>query len=227
MQEENPNTSAAETTETKQPSVLGLSTSTAAVMLAFTLVFTGLMAGTYEATRAPIARSAAAEQLRLINEVLPPASYDNALLEDVSKLGPTPELGLPNGGKVWRARKNGEAVALVFEAIAPDGYAGAIKLVIAVGADGRVGGVRVTEHRETPGLGDYIDPKKDKNKSAPWIAQFAGKALATLPLERWKVKKDGGEFSYRTGATISPRAVSNAVARTVQYASTQRDALYQ
>jgi len=227
MQEDNPNTPAPEATSAKQDSVLGLSASTAAVMLAFTLVFTGLMAGTYEATRDPIARSAAAEQLRLINDVLPPASYDNALLDDVRTLGPTPELGLPKGGKVWRARKNGQPVALVFEAIAADGYAGAIKLVIAVGADGRVGGVRVTEHRETPGLGDYIDPKKDKNKSQPWIAQFVGKTLAALPLERWKVRKDGGEFSYRTGATISPRAVTNAVARTVQFASTQRDALYQ
>ncbi|MET7015601.1 electron transport complex subunit RsxG [Uliginosibacterium flavum] len=196
-------------------------------MLAFTLVFTGLMAGTYEATREPIARSAAAEQLRLINEVLPPASYDNTLLNDVRTLGATPELGLPKGGRIWRARKNGQPVALVFEAIAPDGYAGAIKLVIAVGADGRVGGVRVTDHHETPGLGDYIDPKKDKNKASPWVEQFVGKTLATLPLERWKVKKDGGEFNYRTGATISPRAVTNAVARAVQYASTQRDALYQ
>lgn len=214
-------------TNLPQPSPLKLSASTAGVMLLFTLVFTGLMAGTYELTRDTIAASAEAEQLRLINEILPPASYDNALLQDVKTLGPTPELGLPKGGKVWRARKAGQPAALVFETVAPDGYAGAIRLVIAVGADGTLGGVRVTEHHETPGLGDYIDPKKDKNKTEPWIAQFVGKALSNLPLERWKVKKDAGDFAYRTGATISARAVTNAVARTVAYAQAQRDALYQ
>lgn len=210
----------------KQPSVLGLSTSSAVVMLAFTLVFTGLMAGTYEATRSTIAQSAADEQLRLINEVLPPSSYDNKLLEDTLKLGPTPELGLGTGGHVWRARKDGKPVALVLEAVAPDGYAGAIRLVIAVRADGTVGGVRVTEYRETPGLGDYIDPKKDKNKTSPWIDQFIGKGLAGIPFDRFKVKKDGGEFAYRAGATISPRAVTNAVARALQYVQAHREELY-
>ena len=215
-----------ETTAT-QPSPLGLSLNTAAVMLAFTLVFTGLMAGTYELTRDTIAASGEAQQLRLINEILPPTAYDNALLKDARELGPTPELGLAKGGKLWRARKGGQPVAAVFEVVAPDGYAGAIRLVVAVGADGSVGGVRVTGHSETPGLGDYIDPKKDKNKAAPWIAQFTGKASSSLPLERWKVKKDGGDFAYRTGATISARAVTHAVARTVAYATAQGAALYE
>lgn len=210
----------------KQPSILGLSTSSAVMMLVFTLVFTGLMAGTYEATHATIARSAEEEQLRLINDVLPPSSYDNRLLQDAVKLGPTPELGLTAGGHVWRARKDGKPVALVLEAVAPDGYAGAIHLVIAVQADGKVGGVRVTEHRETPGLGDYIDPKKDKNKTAPWIDQFNGKGLDNIPAERWKVKKDGGEFTYRAGATISPRAVTNAVSRALQYVQAHHEELY-
>jgi electron transport complex protein RnfG len=211
----------------QEPTPFKLSLSTAAVMLIFTLVFTALMAGTYEATRGTIAASAEAEQLRLINEVLPPASYDNILLKDVLTLPSTPELGLSKGGKVWRARKGGQPVALVLEAIAPDGYAGAIRLVIAVMADGTVGGVRVTEHHETPGLGDYIDPKKDKDKTFPWIGQFAGKSFSAIPEARWKVKKDGGDFSYRTGATISPRAVTNAVARAVAYATAQRTALFQ
>lgn len=210
----------------KQPSILGLSTSSAVMMLVFTLLFTGLMAGTYEATHTTIAKSAEEEQLRLINDVLPPSSYDNRLLQDELRLGPTPELGLGSGGHVWRARKDGKPVALVLEAVAPDGYAGAIRLVIAVLADGTVGGVRVTEYRETPGLGDYIDPKKDKNKSAPWIDQFRGKGLVTIPAERWKVKKDGGEFTYRAGATISPRAVTNAVARVLLYVQAHREELY-
>lgn len=215
----------------KEITALRLSLSTAIVMLLFTLVFTGLMAATYEATRDDIASSAAEAQLRLINEILPPGSYDNALLEDVRELGPTPELGLPQGGKLWRARKNGQPVALVMQSIAPDGYAGQIKLVIAVMADGKIGGVRVTEHRETPGLGDYIDPKKDKDKRSPWINQFTGQPAepspAPLQLERWTVRKDGGQFAYRAGATISARAVSRAVGRSLNFARQQGAALYE
>lgn len=210
----------------KEPTALGLSLSTAAIMLAFTLVFTAVMAGTYELTRETIAASAEAEQLRLINEVLPPESYDNDLLKDVQTLAPTPALGLENGGQIWRARKGGQPVAVVLQALAPDGYAGAIKLVIAVRADGTVGGVRVVSHRETPGLGDYIDPKKDKNKASPWISQFAGQSLTSSPLERWKVKKDGGDFDYRTGATISPRAVTQTVGRALAFVQAHGDALY-
>ena len=57
--------------------------------------------------------------------------------------------------------------------IAPDGYAGKIRL-IAIDADGAMLGVRVTQHKETPGPGDYIEPKKDKKQGTPWITQFNG-----------------------------------------------------
>lgn len=210
----------------KEPTALGLSLRTALIMVIFTAIFTALMAGAYLATRETIAKSSEAQKLILINEVLDPASYDNALLHDEIVLGTTPELGLDTGGHVWRARKAGQPVALVLEAVAPNGYAGKIALVVSVLADGRIGGVRVTEHHETPGLGDYIDPRKDKNKTAPWINQFVGKSMAVLPLERWKLKKDGGEFAYHAGATISARAVTETVARVVRYANQNRETLF-
>ncbi|MFT4174708.1 MAG: electron transport complex subunit RsxG [Rhodocyclaceae bacterium] len=199
---------------------------TAAVMAAFALAFTALMAGAYLLTRPRIEHSAEQEKLRLIDEVLPRSAYDNALLDDVLVLAATPELGLPAGGHVWRARKAGAPVALVLEAATPEGYSGRIGLVVAVLADGSVGGVRVTAHRETPGLGDYIDPAKDKNKARPWIGQFAGQSLDRLSLPRWQVRKDGGDFDYMTGATVSARAVTRAVARTVDYARAHRDQLF-
>lgn len=210
----------------QEPTPLGLSLRTALTMVAFTLVFTGIMAGTYEATRGPITESVEAEKLRLINEVLPPASYDNELLHDTLALPSAPELGLPKGALVWRARKAGEPVALVMEAVAPDGYAGNIRMVIAVMNDGRPGGVRVIEHHETPGLGDYIDPKKDKDKANPWIDQFSHLDPAKTPVSRWKVSKDGGDITYRAGATISPRAVTNAVARATAFAVANRERLF-
>ncbi|ENO87512.1 RnfABCDGE type electron transport complex subunit G [Thauera linaloolentis] len=198
----------------------------AAAMLAFTLVFTALMAFTHACTRPAIEASAQQAQMRLIDEVLPPGSYDNALLDDAVLLGPTPALGLDGGGRAWRARKAGEPVALIVEASAPDGYAGRISMVVAVGADGRLSGVRITAHKETPGLGDYIDPNKDRRKDLPWISQFAGTAWKDVDAARWAVRKDGGSFAYRSGATISARAVVGAVGRATAWAAAHHDALF-
>lgn len=205
---------------------LRISFSSAVVLVLFTLVFTGLMAATYQSTRPILAASAAAEKLKLINEVLPPATYDNDLLADAIDLPPVKELGATDATRLYRARKGGQPVALVLEAAAPDGYAGRIGLVLAVTADGRMTAVRVTGHKETPGLGDYINPKKDKNKLKPWIAQFNDQGQDLALSGRWKVKKDGGEFAYRTGATISARAVTNATGKAMLWAAERRDALF-
>jgi electron transport complex protein RnfG len=205
---------------------LRISTSSAVVLVLFTLVFTGVMAVTFEATKSPIEASAQAEKLKLINEVLPPASYDNDLLADAIDLAPTKALGLSDASKIYRARRNGQPIALVLETTAPDGYSGRINLVLAVTADGHLSAVRVTGHRETPGLGDYIDPKKDKNKASPWIGQFNDKADDLVAGGLWKVSKDGGQFAYHTGATISARAVTNATGRALAWASERRDALF-
>jgi Na+-translocating ferredoxin:NAD+ oxidoreductase subunit G len=205
---------------------LRISASSAVVLLLFTLVFTGLMAFTYSATKPLLDASAQAEKLKLINEVLPPSSYDNDLLADAIVVKPARDLGLEDESKLYRARKNGQPVALVLEAAAADGYAGRIGLVLAVAADGRLAALRVTSHKETPGLGDYIDPKKDKNKASPWISQFNGQGYDLALGGLWKVRKDGGPFAYRTGATISARAVTNASGRAMAWAAERRDRLF-
>ena len=207
-----------------EPNALGLSARTGSVMVAFTIVFTALMAFTYGATKNQIEASATEEKMKLISEVLPAGTFDNVLLDDFVALGPTPALGLDEGGRVYRARKAGEPAGLLLETVAPDGYSGRIDLIVAVRADGGVSGVRAVTHRETPGLGDYIDPKKDKNKASPWVAQFADLKAADLP--GCKVKKDGGQIAYHTGATISARAVTNAVARAARYAAANHNRLF-
>lgn len=203
-----------------------ISFSSAVVLLLFTLVFTGLMAVTYKATKPVLDASAQAEKLKMINEVLPPASYDNDLLADGIDLPAVKELGLDDASKLYRARKGSQPVALVLEAAAPDGYSGRINLVLAIDTEGRLKAVRVTGHKETPGLGDYIEPKKDKNKAEPWIGQFNGKGHDLALGGLWKVKKDGGQFAYRTGATISARAVTNASGKAVAWAAERRDELF-
>jgi electron transport complex protein RnfG len=205
---------------------LRITVRTAAIMLAFTLVFTALMAGVYKVTAPLVAASAQKEKLALIGEVLPAALYDNALLDDWIEVLPVKELGLSDATRLYRARKNGQPAALVMEATAPDGYSGRIGLLLAVKASGELLAVRVTEHRETPGLGDYIEPKKDKNKAQPWITQFSHLGFDSVPREKWRVKKDGGRFDQRAGATISARAVTNANGRALAWALKHRDRLY-
>ena len=205
---------------------LRITVRTAAIMLAFTVLFTALMAGVYLMTAPLVAASAQKEKLALIGEVLPSALYDNALLDDWIEVLPVRELGLSTAARLYRARKNGQPAALVVEAAAPDGYSGRIGLLLAVKASGELLAVRVTEHRETPGLGDYIEPKKDKNKAQPWITQFSNRGFDTVPLAKWRVKKDGGRFDQRAGATISARAVTNATGRALAWAVKHRDKLF-
>jgi electron transport complex protein RnfG len=80
--------------------------------------------------------------------------------------------------------------------------------------------VRATHHRETPGLGDAIETRK-----SGWIQQFVGKSLQDPPAERWRVRKDGGDFDQFTGATVTPRAVVGAVANALVYFERHRDEL--
>lgn len=207
-------------------SAMRTSLRTAAIMLVFTVLFTAMMSTAHRVTGPSIAAAELQERMRLINEVLPPGSFNNDLLEDYVLLGPTPELGLDRGGRVYRARLDGEPAALVLEVIAPDGYAGRIELAIAVSANGSVSGVRATSHAETPGLGDYIDPKKDRNRQQPWIEQFTATSFDDVAPENWQVRRDGGEFDYRVGATISARAVTNATRRALAFANAHRTALF-
>jgi len=199
---------------------------TAAILLLFTIAFTTLMAQMYQLTRPVIEATMQDAKRRLIAEVLPAGSYDNDLLADAVELPPTAALGLDAPTRVYRARRGGAPVALVFEAAAPDGYSGRIGLILAVTADGRLAAVRVTQHKETPGLGDYIDPKKDKNKARPWITQFDGRHFDETPREKWRVKKDGGAFDQQAGATISARAVTRATGRALAWALENAAALY-
>jgi electron transport complex protein RnfG len=112
-------------------------------------------------------------------------------------------------------------VAAIFNSVAPDGYNGKIHLLVGVYIDGRLAGVRVVKHAETPGLGDAVEIRK-----SPWIDDFAGKSLTNPIQERWRVKRDGGDFDQFTGATITPRAVVAAVRNTLLYYQQNADMIF-
>lgn len=207
-------------------SVTRISLRTAMILLVFTLAFTTLMAEVYQLTKPVLDATTLDAKRRLIAEVLPAGVSDNDLLEDSIELPPLAEIGLSEPTRLYRARQDGKPAALVFESAATDGYSGYIGLILAVRADGRLAAVRVTQHKETPGLGDYIDPKKDRNKESPWIRQFDNRDFTSTPRDKWRVKKDGGAFDQRAGATISARAVTKATGRAMAWALERQDRLY-
>ena len=194
---------------------------TALNLLLFALVSTALLAWTYELTRETIARSIENEKLKLIAQIVPPATYDNDIMKDTAQLAADELLGSKDATLVYRGRLNNQPSIAVLQAIAPDGYGGRIDLIVAIHHDGRISGVRVVSHKETPGLGDYIEIARSN-----WIAGFNGASLENRKSGEWKVKKDGGTFDYRAGATITPRAIVKAVYKALQYYAQHRNELF-
>jgi electron transport complex protein RnfG len=187
----------------------------------FAVVGTTLVALTEYSTSAAIAENERQLLLRNLYALLPRDRLDNDIATDTLQLPATALLGTDDASTVYRARLRGEPVAAVFNSVAPDGYNGKIHLLVGVYIDGRLAGVRVVKHAETPGLGDAVEIRK-----SPWINDFAGKSLADPTPERWRVKRDGGDFDQFTGATITPRAVVAAVRNTLLYYQQNADMIF-
>jgi electron transport complex protein RnfG len=194
---------------------------TAIILLLFALVGTALVVYTFDNTRERIAANERATLLRKLHHLIPPETHDNILLEDAITVASKSLSGPVGGITVYRARMADQPVALVMTPVAPDGYNGTIKLLVGIRADGTLSGVRVVAHRETPGLGDAIDEAR-----SDWIHLFDNKSLENPSAERWKVRKDGGDFDQLTGATITPRAIVEAVRQTLLYYRDHQQALF-
>lgn len=192
--------------------ILKHTTKTAVTLVAFAFTFTLLMTVVYQVTKDPIAKSEAEARINLFHQVIADDQYDNDVLNDTITIAPNHLLGNKQQSIANIARKNSNPIAVILEAIAHDGYSGDIKLLVAINLDGTLSGVRVIKHTETPGLGDYIDIVKSN-----WIKLFDGESLTKTSSANWAVKKDGGDFDYMAGATITPRAVINAVHKALQY----------
>jgi electron transport complex protein RnfG len=194
---------------------------TAVTLIAFALVFTALLAYIFQITKVPIEKSEAAARLALFRQIVPASMHNNDLLKDTLTIAPNELLGNTQPSIANRARINNTPAAIILEAIAHDGYSGDIKLLIAIKFNGEISGVRVLTHKETPGLGDYIDIAKDD-----WIKLFDAKSITKISDKNWQVKKDGGQFDYMAGATITPRAVVKTVHKALKYFEANKDALF-
>ncbi|MEZ8291844.1 MULTISPECIES: electron transport complex subunit RsxG [Vibrio] len=189
------------------------------VLAIFACASTGLVAVTHYLTKDQIKQQEQAQLLSVLNQVIPHDLHDNELFSSCT-LVQTEELGTEQAMPAYIAKINGEPSAIAIEAIAPDGYNGAIKVIVGMKIDGTILGTRVLSHQETPGLGDKIDLRV-----SDWILSFAGKQVTDSNLDRWKVRKDGGDFDQFTGATITPRAVVKSVKQAVQYVNQNNQAL--
>lgn len=186
----------------------------------FAVIGTGLVALTYDGTAERIAENERQSLLHSLHQIISPDSHDNDIYTDILQVR-DPLLGTKDPVNVYRARRDGKPVAAVLASIAPNGYGGAIKLLVGVRYDGTLAGVRVISHKETPGLGDAIEAERSN-----WILGFAGRSLHNPTEKRWKVKKDGGVFDQFSGATITPRAVVKGVYNTLRYFKEHRQALF-
>jgi Na+-translocating ferredoxin:NAD+ oxidoreductase subunit G len=187
----------------------------AAILGTFCLGFGLVLAVTDRMTADAIAARALEDKLNSLAQVLPDRLRDNNPVDDA--------LNIKNvEGKeitVYRAKKDGRVTGVAYE-IRGSGYAGEIRLMLGVDASGQVLGVRALAHKETPGLGDKIEVKK-----TDWIERFTGLALGAPPTEKWKVKKDGGDFDQFAGATITPRGVVAAVRVGLEFFSANKNQL--
>ncbi|MEO5371703.1 MAG: electron transport complex subunit RsxG [Magnetococcus sp. DMHC-1] len=178
-------------------------------------VCTAFMAGTEMWTREPIAQAKLQETLLALKQNLPPGFDNNPVTDSVEmtdkrlhkKMRPV---------RIYRARKGSEDIGAAFTVIAPDGYSGDIAIMIGLDKAGTVNSIKILEHKETPGLGDKI-------VITDWPDKFKGKNLGNA---KWAVKKDGGEFDQFAGATITPRAVVNAVRRGLEFYKDNQDKIF-
>ena len=193
-------------------------------LILFFVVLLGLaiLAPINSVTREIVIKREEEEKMRVISQILPADLYNNRLLRDSVKVPPDQVLlHTRNHTLAYRARLNGEPSAVVLEMVAPDGYSGNIFLIVAVKENGAVTGVRVLNHNETPGLGDYIEIVKSN-----WIKIFGGRSLANTSDAQWEVRKGSGRFDFVTRATVSARAIVHAVHRALEYYKAHKEELF-
>jgi len=178
----------------------------------FAVAGTTFVAVTENLARDPIIENERRVLLRNLNALLPAEKLDNDIVTDTLRIQASSLLGTKDASLVYRARYQGEPVAAIFNSIAPNGYSGKIHLLVGVYYDGSIAGVRAVKHNETPGLGDAIEIQK-----SDWILDFNAKSLGNPPADQWLVKRDKGVYDQFTGATITPRAVVQAVKNTLLY----------
>lgn len=181
-------------------------------LAAIAAICASLVAATYQLTAQRIAANEQAWLERSLLPALGDVGFDGNITDSKVVLEPPHELPGSDPAVIYRAWSGGAPAAALFAVTARDGYAGPIRILVGVRAGGSVTGVSILEHRETPGLGDGIEPAR-----SDWVYQFDGRSLGDPPLAGWQLRADGGRFDQLTGASVTPRAVVKAIRETLLY----------
>lgn len=190
-------------------------------LAAIAAVCTALVAFTFQLTETRIAANEQAWLEQSLRPALGDLAFDGGI-GDARLTIPTPhELPGSEDALVYRVYYAGQPVAALFVVNAREGYTGPIRLLVGVDVEGRVTGVRVLEHRETPGLGDLVESSK-----TDWAEQFDGRSLGDPVAAGWAIRRDGGNFDQLTGASVTPRAIVKAVRQTLEYFAANREAIF-
>ncbi|MDR1585881.1 MAG: FMN-binding protein [Treponema sp.] len=170
--------------------VLAFFATAACVMLAFV----------YSGTAKIIARRQQADLENSLKVLFPDADT----FREVSDIkSPDPSVSIESQ---YEALRGGERIGAALR-LSRASYGGPIKVLAGVGVDGKIAGVKILEHSDTPGLGaNAASPSYfvDRAGGVTFYGQFAGKP-ANDPFE---VK---GDIAAITASTVTSRAVSAVV----------------
>lgn len=149
----------------------------------FAAITTGVTAIVNTVTKPTVEHQTQLQQKNLLDQVVPTDMYDNHIQQECYVVTDT-ALGNASPHHLYLARKGNQPVAAALETTAPDGYSGAIQMLVGADFNGKVLGVRVIEHHETPGLGDKIELR-----ISDWINSFNGKVVTGPDDKAFAVKK--------------------------------------
>ncbi|MDR0453586.1 MAG: RnfABCDGE type electron transport complex subunit G [Deferribacteraceae bacterium] len=154
-----------------------------------TIISASILAYSYDLTKDRIKEAIRQDFLAGLKSVLP--DFDNQ---------PDSDAIITDNATVYLAKNGGAVVGYAVEAVSMKGYGGEISVIVGAKPDATIYRITVVRHTETPGLGDKI-------KAAAFTSLFSGGSLTG----KYAVKRDGGDIDSFSGATISPRAVCEAV----------------
>lgn len=174
----------------------------------------------HQLSKQRIEQSELAWKMENLRAVLPSGRFDNDPLSTQFQ-HVEPILGSEAPLDVYVVFQNDQPSAAALEIIAGNGYNGDIRLLLGISYKGEIIGVRVIEHRETPGLGDDIEIIR-----SDWITQFDGRSVVSSHPADWQIKRNGGQFDAITGATITPLAIINAVQSAIRWFETNKERLF-
>lgn len=174
----------------------------------------------HDASETSIERARLQHSLNTIEPIIPGAP-DNNMATDVIHWQSGRFFSEPQSFRIYRARQNGKPGGIVLMPVSVEGYNGPIKMAIGINKDGRISGVTILSHRETPGLGADIDPSR-----SDWLQQFRGQSLKQPDRSEWKLTHQGGKFDAISGATVSSAAALDAVRSALQFYVANREAIY-